>query len=200
MAVMRSWINGENRGDVSANRYYPTMIFELASNIVQKIELTNQGVNSGPYDQKPLSYNDLKIGDIQIGDTSDSMIDRYGDPSKKTTVHGIGDPEWIFEKYGITVFLDPVWAIRVTSPFSGSTPRGIRIGSIGDEVRKAYPDSFLDSDFNRIVQNSTDGVYQLVFSLKNGAVSAIFLQIPHGLTTIAINENRVANCIRFWGN
>ncbi|MBU5445583.1 M56 family metallopeptidase [Paenibacillus sp. MSJ-34] len=174
--VRTIWINGENRGSESANRYYPTMIFELSSNIVQKIELTNQGVNPGPYDQKPLSYNDLKIGDIQIGDTSDSLMERYGDPSKKTTVHGIGDPEWIFEKYGITVFLDPVWAIRVTNPFSGSTPRGIRIGSTEDEVKKAYPDSFPDSDFNRLVQNSTDGVYQLVFVLKNRAVSAIFLQ------------------------
>ncbi|CAH0122783.1 hypothetical protein PAE9249_05376 [Paenibacillus sp. CECT 9249] len=43
-------------------------------------------------------------------------------------------------------------------------------------------------------------VRQFELPEEQAVFTGIPAQIPHGLTTIAINENRVANCIRFWGN
>lgn len=170
------WINGEKKGLQSSNNYYPTLRFELQSDNIQKIELTNQGVNPGPFDKKPLSYADMAIGDIKMGDSSESISERYGKPSKKTIVHGNGAPEWIYEKHGFFVDIDPVWAIRVTSPFKGSTPRGIHIGSTEEEVKKAYPDSYFNANgLTGLVQNSTDGAYQVVFELEKGVVKAIVM-------------------------
>jgi hypothetical protein len=168
------WINGGQKG--ADNLYYPVLRFILQEGKVSQIELSSNGVASGPLQRKPLSYADLRIGDIKIGDTSESLIQRYGEPSSKTTVRGIGDPEWTFKKAGVTVFLEAVWSIRVTSPFKGSTPRGIHIGSTEEEVRVAYPDSELVSGaFNGLVQNSTDHVYQLSFTIVDGKVNAISL-------------------------
>ncbi|KEQ25426.1 M56 family metallopeptidase [Paenibacillus tyrfis] len=171
------WVNGEKKGLESSNKYYPTLRFELQSGKIQKIELTSQNVNPGPYHKKPLSYADMAIGDIKIGDSGESIVERYGNPSKKTIVHGNGAPEWIYEKHGFFVDVDPVWAIRVTSPFKGSTSRGIHIGSKEEEVKKAYPDSYFNSNgFTGLVQNSTDGTYQIVFELEKGIVIAIAMQ------------------------
>lgn len=166
------WINGNNKGAESSDQYYPTIKFELQSNnTISSIELNNRGVNPGPYYQKPLTRADMKIGDVQLGEASKELIEKFGEPSQKTIVHGIGDPEWIYKKQGFSVSLDPVWAIRATSPFSGSTPRGIKIGSTEEEVKTAYPDVFVSD--NLLVQNSTDRVYQLVFDMENGVVTAI---------------------------
>lgn len=168
------WINGGQKG--ADNLYHPVLRFKLQEGKVWQIELSSNGVDPVPHQRQPLSYADLRIGDIKIGDSSDSLIQRYGEPSSKSIVHGIGDPEWTFKKAGFTVFLDPVWGIRMTSPFKGSTPRGIHIGSTEEEVESAYPDSERVSDgFNGLVQYSTDHVYQLSFVIKDGKVSVISL-------------------------
>ncbi|WP_213621455.1 hypothetical protein [Paenibacillus sp. J22TS3] len=101
------------------------------------------------------------------------MIEKFGEPSEKTIVHGIGDPEWIYKKQGFSVSLDPVYAIQATSPFSGSTPRGIKIGSTEEEVKKAYPDVIVSD--NNLAQKSTNDVYYLNFGMENGVVKSIFM-------------------------
>jgi len=164
------WING---GNVAASgTYYPTLKFKLEADTIQQIELTNQNLNPGPYHKKPLSYTDTKIGDIQIGDSSDLIKSLYGEPSQKDdTMTG---PQWIFTSQGVVLGIDPVWLIRVTSPFKGNTSRGIHIGSTKEEVMKAYPDSFSDgASHDWLVQNSTDRTLQMVFEFNNNKVTTI---------------------------
>jgi hypothetical protein len=167
------WVNGENIASVS-QMYYPTLKFKLHDDKIQQIELSNQNQNPGPYHKKPLSYADMTIGDIQIGASSEEIKSRLGDPSQKDdTMTG---PEWTFHSQGIVLGIDPVWLIRVSAPFKGSTPRGIHIGSTKEDVINAYPDAFIDrNSHDWLVQNSTDGTLQIIFEFDNNVVTKITL-------------------------
>lgn len=168
------WVNGSKLG--SNGRYIPTLKFSIQSNHVRQIELTANNNDPGPHQKKPLSYADLKLGEIAIGASSQSLVQMLGEPSRKSVVHGIGDPAWSFSEKGITVYLDPVWSIDVISPFRGSTPRGIRIGSSMEEVMIAYPDGYdPKTETQEWVQDATDGKYQLIIWFNNGIVSEMIL-------------------------
>jgi hypothetical protein len=85
-------------------------------------------------------------------------------------------PEWTFHSQGIVLGIDPVWLIRVSAPFKGSTPRGIHIGSTKEDVINAYPDAFIDrNSHDWLVQNSTDGTLQIIFEFDNNVVTKITL-------------------------
>jgi len=57
-----------------------------------------------------LIYGDMKIGNLAIGQTLESIQSKFGNPELKTIAHGNGDPQWEYNK--------PCWgsgSIRVTS-------------------------------------------------------------------------------------
>lgn len=165
------WINGSHK--VAGNKFYPVLRFTMINNQVTEIELTNNGINPGPFQQKPLSYADLKIGNIEIDGEINDVVKNYGQPTEKTTAHGVGTPYWIFEKQGLAIdFGGPIWNITVFGSFEGSTPRGIHIGSSASEVIKAYPDIAPGESY---IQTSTDGKYTIQFAITNGKVSQIVI-------------------------
>jgi hypothetical protein len=163
------WVNGANK--VEGNGYYPSLKFDMDNNQVKAIELSNNGVDPGPYQQKSISLADLEIGVIRIGGSIDDVINKYGQPSEKTIAHGLGSPYWIFKKQGFTIdFGGPIWRISILDSFEGSTPRGIHIGSNASEVIEAYPDVTKGESY---AQRSTDGQYTIQFDMKNGKVTQI---------------------------
>ncbi|WP_259617691.1 outer membrane protein assembly factor BamE [Paenibacillus doosanensis] len=122
---------------------------------------------------KPLSNADLTIGSIEIDGDMNDVVKNYGQPSEKTTAHGIGTPYWIFEKQGLAIdFGGPIWNITVFGSFEGSTPRGIHIGSSASEVLKAYPDITPGESY---IQTSTDGKYSIQFAMSNEKVAQIVI-------------------------
>lgn len=142
-------------------------------------ETTGSAANN-PQSEAPgneLTEQDMKLGQLAIGQTMDKVRELLGEPSEETIAHGIGDPEWIYKDKGLEIDGGGyVWGIHATSPFSGVTPRNIGIGSTVDEVKKAYPaieTSALDEGI--LIQKSTDNKYMLQFSIKDDKVAFIVL-------------------------
>lgn len=126
---------------------------------------------------KPLIFEDMKIGDVQIGNTIESIQKFYGDPSEKTTAHGIGSPLWYYKDYGLEIsFYDTIWRIIVTEESVGSTPRGIHINSTSNELMNAYPDIKEIKDNTDLSVFSSDMKYSIHFSIKNDIVTSIMLE------------------------
>ena len=125
-------------------------------------------------ENKPLTKEDLKIGEIRIGDTLKKVKEIYGEPSEKTIVHGQGAPQWNYESQGLSFLGETIWAINAYDSFKGSTSRGIKNGDSIEKVKKAYPDvytypAYKSHDF--LVQK--DGDYSITFDTENGIVIGI---------------------------
>ncbi|MFB5191702.1 hypothetical protein [Alicyclobacillus fastidiosus] len=130
---------------------------------------------TSPTVDSQLTKTGMKIGHLYIGQELSNVQAVYGKPSAKTIVHGNGAPQWEYSKQGFTVGGSPVWTITVTNGFSGSTPRGIHIGSTEIEVKKAYPMYKMVQDNTQVFVESSDKEYSIDFVLKNGKVTQVTL-------------------------
>lgn len=119
----------------------------------------------------------MRIGNLSIGMSLDTVKKFYGRPSNITTAHGAGTTELIYKSQGFTVSGNPVWQVNVSSPFSGSTPRGVHIGSAISDVEKAYPKitKFNNQGGVFLIESSEDKMYQISFQTKNNVVTQIML-------------------------
>lgn len=121
-----------------------------------------------------LVFGDMKIGNLAIGQTLESIESKYGTPDVKTIAHGNGDKEWKYNNKGFVVDGSTVWKIRVFNNFTGSTPRGIHIGSTILDVKNAYP--FLRTGIDdQLFGETTDKKYNIDFMFSDGIVSQIVL-------------------------
>lgn len=138
----------------------------------------NAFIHISSQERKDLTVEDMKIGDIQIGSSIEIVQRLYGDPSEKTTVHGIGDPLWYYKNQGLEVsFGGPIWRVRVTEESVGSTPRGIHVKSTKKDVISAYPNvkEIKDQDRTSLLLISSDRKYSIYFGLENDIVTSILL-------------------------
>lgn len=141
---------------------------------------TKASVIYTPSEGHVLTEKDMAIGDLSIGLSAEEVERIFGKPSQETITHGIGDPLWIYKEKGIELSLGgEVWAIRVKSPFSATTPRGIGVGSTEEEVKSAYPEAkqLLNTANNganhALEQKSPDNKYTLQFTIEDSRVTGI---------------------------
>ncbi|MFD1677417.1 hypothetical protein [Alicyclobacillus fodiniaquatilis] len=124
---------------------------------------------------RQLTESDMKIGHLYIGQKLSDVQSVYGTPSTKTIVHGNGAPQWEYSKQGITVGGSSVFIIVVSDGFSGSTPRGIHIGSTEEAVKMAYPTYKTVLGGSQLFVESPDKKYDIDFFMKQGKVTQITL-------------------------
>ena len=126
-----------------------------------------------------IKLSDLKIGAIKIGDTLKQVEQVYGNPSQITVTPGQKSPQYVYHQ-GLILYGNPIWMITVSRPFSGSTVRGIHIGSTLREVEKAYPKIYVHHVDSEIHTWMTQGTQHVVeFGIKNGVVQTMVVTIPH---------------------
>ncbi|WP_407308492.1 hypothetical protein [Desulfosporosinus sp. SB140] len=142
---------------------------------------TNQNSNTA-FSQTPvnsktneLMFSDMKVGDLTLGQTLESVQSKFGDPELKTIAHGNGDPQWEYNKQGFVVIGSRIWKIRVFSGFAGSTPRGIHIGSTEQDVKNAYPFLKLVQKGTQLFGETSDKKYSIDFMLSQGIVTQIIM-------------------------
>ena len=122
-----------------------------------------------------LTKSDMRVGSLYLGETFASVIKEFGQPSEKTVVHGNGAPYWIYDKNGFSLYGDPVWQIMVSKDFSGSTPRGIHVGSTLKNVEQAYPSLRFVLNKTQLFGKTADKKYSIDFMISNGIVTDIIV-------------------------
>lgn len=154
-----------------------------ANVIKANVPASNTPMVSGstPKDLSPkitgkLTKNDLKIGQLYIDQPLTNIQSIFGIPSVETIVHGNSSPQLEYHKQGFTVGGSPVFFIMVLGGFSGSTSRGIHIGSTEAEAQKAYPAARMVQNNTQLLVESTDQKYSITFLLTQGKVSQIVLR------------------------
>lgn len=162
----------------------PSSASLFSRNELESIAASWTVISTG-YTKQPSPYNPpaqdaayVQIGNLKLGKTFSEVQKLYGLPTTKTTAHGEGGPEWIYNKLGLNLGGDPLWQITVASPFSGALPSGIHIGSSEHEVQKAYPHATVHhlSGETSFTEQSSDKQYNLYISVSNGKVSSITVE------------------------
>jgi hypothetical protein len=128
------------------------------------------------------------FGTLKIGMPGKEVIVKVGEPVKKSKpetwgTDGETHQKWEYPAKGIVLDMileednAAVNMITVKKPFSGTTQRGIGIGSAQQEVLKAYEKEINpeETDLNkgRIVAGSIYG--GIIFQIKQNRVDSIFL-------------------------
>ncbi|WP_176786173.1 hypothetical protein [Desulfosporosinus hippei] len=124
---------------------------------------------------KELTKTDLSVGKLFIGQTSESVRKEFGEPTIMSILHGNGAPQWEYSSQGLTVGGDPVFLIIVTNKSTGTTPRGIQIGSSEEDVQQAYPNAKRVQYNTQLFVESEDKQYTMAFFFSEGTVTDIIL-------------------------
>jgi hypothetical protein len=122
-----------------------------------------------------ITVADMQIGKVKIDESFAQLQKDYGIPNVKTTVHGNGNPQWIYTQHGLTVNGPNIWMIWVKKGFDGSTTRGIHIGSTTQEVEKVYPTYKWTLKNSDLYVDSSDHNYEIDFRFLHGEVNSIQL-------------------------
>ena len=167
---------------------------EIAFGSVQAIQSRTASTTVSRHGLSPKGWHvtvpeGLQIGSLRLGAPLTDAITMYGDPQVKTTAHGTGGPEWIYTQgkpktintsgvvplysnFKIGVDGNPIWSISVNAEHSGSTPRGIHVGSTVAQLRRAYHGMFSDKQGPYAIQYD-HGMFSLSFGVSHGRVTQI---------------------------
>ena len=160
---------------------------KILSIFVVLVGLIN-GVTFASNEEVPGLFGDDKIGNISIGMPEGEVEKALGSPSKRGKeklwgMDGAYHQTLEYKKSGISLGMvsehkndkKRVESIRIKSPCSLATKRGIRIGSTREEVIDAYQDIWNREDsetFGGFIAGSIYG--GLMFRFTDGRVSEMF--------------------------
>jgi len=129
-----------------------------------------------------------RIGNLYLGMKGKEVITILGEPSSKSKAEGWGadglvHQDWNFSGKGIALNLSQedknkemeVFSIMVTAPYKEQTDQKIGIGSLYNDVMKAY-EKHIDktaSDATMIIVGSVYG--GMIFNFKSNKVEKIFI-------------------------
>ena len=122
-----------------------------------------------------LTASDLKIGHLFIEQKLNSVRAFYDKPTITSIVHGNGAPQWNYAKKGFSVGGSPVFTIIARLGFSGSTPRGIHIGSTTERVKQAYPMAHWVQHHTQLFAQTPNHKFSIDFQITRGTVTTIVL-------------------------
>lgn len=133
--------------------------------------------------------NSEQIGPLKIGLAEAQVKEKMGGkahlgPVEKWDADGLYHQKWTFESLGVEIGMvsetprsqKNIESISISSPCDFATKRGIRIGSAESDVQRAYKDD-MDKDASKPGETLVAGSLYggLIFTIKNGKVSRIFL-------------------------
>ncbi len=150
----------------------------------QKLLITNN-IEPNPFSL----MKEESLGKLTIALPADQVIQLIGNPQKKDSTiiwgaDGLYHQSWYYPKQGITLNmvsdtekeLQTIFFIKLVSPSTLETKRGIKIGSSVDEVIRTYgkeQETETSVPGQSFVAGSIYG--GLIFTFENGLVNEIFL-------------------------
>lgn len=146
-----------------------------SANATQSASHTSAKSTTGHATAGKLTLADMKIGKLYIGQTLKSVESEFGKPTVKTIAHGLGTPQWQYTSQGFWINGFPVWEIYVSAGFTGSTPRGIHIGSTLREAEKAYPTLKWYPKSYQLAGQTPNNKYSMGILISNGVVVNILV-------------------------
>lgn len=121
----------------------------------------------------------LKLADIALLDSADSVKGKHGQPQVTRITDGYGGWEWVYAGFTVVYALSgdsnlQVKSVYTTSPSGAATSNGIRVGDVVSNVRSIPGLQFREPSPQSLIVDLAPG-RNMVFMHTNGVVSSVSL-------------------------